>query len=176
MILLTGSVCSLGGLLPGGSVPGGVCSLGGVCLLPGGVCSQGSLLQGVSAPRGCLLPGESAPGGVCSQGVSAPGGCLVENPPGTATAGGGTHPTGMHSCLVMPIDVMKTEIVRTLGLQVDREISFDMSCFCQKYCSRKRYFCVWRLAHWIPNWRFWFLFDFVFFMNYKNSKLGTSIV
>ena len=33
-----------------------------------------------------------APGGVWSQGV--PG----EEPPQTATAAGGTHPTGMHSC------------------------------------------------------------------------------
>ena len=51
-----------------------------------------------SAPWGCLVLG-----GVCSRevpgprGVSAPGGCLVETPP-TATAAGGTHPTGMHSC------------------------------------------------------------------------------
>ena len=32
-------------------------------------------------------------------GVPGPGGgCLVKPPPGTATAAGGTHPTGMHSC------------------------------------------------------------------------------
>ena len=44
---------------------------------------------GVSAPRG--VPGRG--------GVSAPGGCLVGcPPPPTATAAGGTHPTGMHSC------------------------------------------------------------------------------
>ena len=35
-------------------------------------------------------------GGVFPPGGSAPGG-LVETP-GTATAEGGTHPTGMHSC------------------------------------------------------------------------------
>ena len=46
------------------------------------------------------MPG---PGGAWSGGVpgpggrSAPGGYLVETP-GTATAAGGTHPTGMHSC------------------------------------------------------------------------------
>ena len=51
------------------------------CLLPGGGVSapRGSALGG-SGPRGCLLPGS-----------------LVETP-GTATAAGGTHPTGMHSC------------------------------------------------------------------------------
>ena len=32
-------------------------------------------------------------------GCLLPGGCLVETPPGTATAAGGTHPAGMHSCL-----------------------------------------------------------------------------
>ena len=41
-------------------------------------------------------------GGSCSGGGLLPGGCsgggLVETPPGTATAVGGTHPTGMHSC------------------------------------------------------------------------------
>ena len=44
---------------------------------------------------GCLLPGGvPAPwgGGACC------GGCLVETPSGTATAAGGTHPTGLHSC------------------------------------------------------------------------------
>ena len=55
-------------------------------------------------------------GGACSGGVSGPevgclvetvilftegGGCLVETPPGTATAAGGTHPAGMHSCFKM---------------------------------------------------------------------------
>ena len=63
-----------GGGVPGLGVPG-----------PGG-CQ----LRGVPAAGGCLLPGGPAPGG------SALGGCLVETPP--ATAAGGTHPTGMHSC------------------------------------------------------------------------------
>ena len=52
----------------------------------GGVLSQHALQQG--GPGG-LLPGE----GVCSR-----GGCLVETPL-MATAAGGTHPTGVHSCL-----------------------------------------------------------------------------
>ena len=43
---------------------------------------------GVSGPRRVPGPREV---GVCS------GGCLVETPPQTATAAGGTHPTGMHS-------------------------------------------------------------------------------
>ena len=61
-------------------------------MIRGGVCS-----------RGCLLPGVPGPGGgvSCSRGRGLPGsgGCLVETPPGTATAAGGTHPTGMHSCV-----------------------------------------------------------------------------
>ena len=53
-----------------------------VCVCPqGGACSRGVVLS-----RG--LPGLGRPG---------PGGCLVETPQ-TATAAGGTHPTGMHSC------------------------------------------------------------------------------
>ena len=54
---------------------------GGACLVSG-VCSGGSLLGG----------GVPAPGG------SAPGGADWWRPPPTATAAGGTHPTGMHSC------------------------------------------------------------------------------
>ena len=38
---------------------------------------------------GCLVPG----------GCLLPGGVLGGDPPRTATAAGGTHPTGMHSCL-----------------------------------------------------------------------------
>ena len=64
----------------GGGVPG-----------PGGsVCSQGGCL----VCRGVCCRGVSAPGGVCSQGG-------WWRPPRTATAAGGTHPTGMHSCLLV---------------------------------------------------------------------------
>ena len=45
----------------------------------GGVCSQGGLLQG---------------------GPHQEGGCLVETPP-MATAAGGMHPTGIHSCILI---------------------------------------------------------------------------
>ena len=57
------------------------------------------------APKGgCLLQG-----GACSWGVWS-GGCLLRgwswgvpggDPPGTATAAGGTHPTGIHSCCIL---------------------------------------------------------------------------
>ena len=52
------------------------------CLVPGGVCSRGECL----VPGGCLAP----------EGVPGPG--TGGDPPETATAAGGTHPTGMHSC------------------------------------------------------------------------------
>ena len=70
-----------------------------------GICH--SVNRGVLPPGGCFLPGVLPPdgvllrgwclfpGGVCFQG--GPGG----EPPGMATAAGSTHPTGMHSCLVM---------------------------------------------------------------------------
>ena len=61
---------------------------GNVCT---GVCDSVHR-GGVSAPSWVPGPGGSLPGG-----VSGPGGCLVETP-WTATAAGGTHPTGMHSC------------------------------------------------------------------------------
>ena len=60
---------------------GGCLFLGGPA--PGGVCSRGSAWS----RRGCLVPG----GG---------GECLVGRPPQTATAAGGTHPTGMHSWMI----------------------------------------------------------------------------
>ena len=41
-------------------------------------------------------------GGVLSRGGwSGPGGMPGGEPPGTATAAGGTHPTGMHSCFLL---------------------------------------------------------------------------
>ena len=39
----------------------------------------------------------------CPQGGCLLGGVPGGDPPGTATAAGGTHPTGMHSCLEMQI-------------------------------------------------------------------------
>ena len=61
---------------------------GGGCLLPGG--------------GGVLAPGGSGPGGMHAQGGACFGGVLlaegVPTSPRTATAAGGTHPTGMHSC------------------------------------------------------------------------------
>ena len=74
-------------------------------LFTGGVaCSRGDLVRGgllwgVPASGGMCLVGGSAPRGVLSGvgGVPAPGGVPGGDPP-TATAAGGTHPTGMHSC------------------------------------------------------------------------------
>ena len=48
-------------------------------------------------PRGGACSGGSGPRGVPAPVGSGPGGCLVETPR-KATAAGGTHPTGMHSC------------------------------------------------------------------------------
>ena len=59
-----------------------------------GACSG----WGVLLPGGCLLQGGACSrGGWSSWGVPAPGGVCVETPV-TATATGGTRPTGMHSC------------------------------------------------------------------------------
>ena len=57
---------------------------------------------GVPPPGG----GVSAPGGVWSQG----GACWrpTHPTPGTATAAGGTHPTGMHSCFTYKIQTVRT--------------------------------------------------------------------
>ena len=57
---------------------------------------RGCMFKGVPAPRGTcsggyLLHGGFAPWEVCSQ-------VGVETPPIMATAAGGTHPAGMHSC------------------------------------------------------------------------------
>ena len=66
---------------------------------PRGVPGPGG--KGVPGPGGCLLGG-SGPGGVtgpegCLLGVVYSGGAWWRHPPGTATAVGGTHPTGIHS-------------------------------------------------------------------------------
>ena len=46
--------------------------------------------RGDAWSRGCVVPG----------GVPGPGGAWWRTPPRTATAAGGTHPTGMHSCYI----------------------------------------------------------------------------
>ena len=57
-----------------------------------------SVHGGVSAPGGCMVPGRvSAPGR--GDGL-LPGGAAWWRPP-TATAAGGTHPTGMHSLFLL---------------------------------------------------------------------------
>ena len=82
---------------------------------------RGGLLLGVCAPGGCLVLGGAWSKGVCSQGVpgSGGGGC-VETPPGTATAVGGTHPTGMHSCLnCYLVHCMAAYFCYYLGFRID---------------------------------------------------------
>ena len=73
------------GDLTGGGVRSGGCLLGGYLF-------QGVPALGGSAPRGACFRG-SAPGGVYSWGG-------VWRPPVMATAAGGMHPTGMHSCFL----------------------------------------------------------------------------
>ena len=79
---------------------GGACSCRG-CLNPeGGACSGGCLLPGGVVPvlEGFMLRGASSQGGPApGRWCLVLGGGLVETPP-TATAAGGTYPTGMHSC------------------------------------------------------------------------------
>ena len=78
----------------------------GVYLVPGGVpgpegctCSWGMyLVRGCTWSRGGACSGGWLLLGGLVWGMPALGGCLVETPPPTATAAGGTHPTGMHSC------------------------------------------------------------------------------
>ena len=74
--------CSQGG---GGCLVRGVPASGGRCPVLGGACSRGVWSRGVC----------SGGGGVWSLGGA------WWRPPRTATAAGGTHPTGMHSCYVM---------------------------------------------------------------------------
>ena len=80
------------------------------------VCPQGGAWSwGVPGPEGgCLILG-----GVWSRGGSGPGGCLVPEggvaggDPPTATAAGGTHPTGMHSCDVVVLLKLHSKIFGT---------------------------------------------------------------
>ena len=101
-----GGACSWGGVCSWGwsrgvSVPGGVCSEG--CLLCGGVCSGGCLLWGVCLGGG-LVPGCGAWSGYLVLGGLVSHHALRQTPPGeTTTAADGTHPTGMHSCLIIDL-------------------------------------------------------------------------
>ena len=79
-------------------------------LITGGVCSQRGLLPGV-----CLVQG-----GTCSGGV--PGG----DPP-MATTAGGTHPTGMHSCLFIYLFIYAFKIIFSLTTIVEGKMYFLIS-------------------------------------------------
>ena len=96
-----------------------------VILLTGGVPGPEGVLDpgGVSAPEGMPGWGVSGPQGACLLlggclvwGVPGLGGGhlllgdLVETPPGTATAAGGMHPTGMHSCSVPKSNFKSTKV------------------------------------------------------------------
>ena len=59
-------------------------------LPPGGACSGGCLFWGGACSLGGWVP---VPWGFCSGGT-------WWRPPRTATAAGGTHPTGKHSCFL----------------------------------------------------------------------------
>ena len=66
------------------------------------MCQEFCPLGGGASSGGVLSPG----GGASCRGVLPPrglprGGGAGGDTPGTATAAGGTHPTGMHSCLYM---------------------------------------------------------------------------
>ena len=69
---------------------GGAWSGGGMSAPKGGAWSRGAGPWGL-LPEGAWSRG-SAPGGVSHLGGA------WRRPPGTATAVGGTHPNGMHSC------------------------------------------------------------------------------
>ena len=93
------------------------CPQGG-CLVRGGSCCQGGcLVRGVPAPGG-LLQGVPAVGGACS------GGCLVETPQ-TATAAGGTHSTGMHSCF----RVRERELSLCRTQELTSTLTYCLMCF-----------------------------------------------
>ena len=64
-----------------------------------GVCD--SVHMGGAWSGGCMVLGDAWSGGCLVQGVHGPRGVPGGDPPAPemATAAGGTHPTGMHSCL-----------------------------------------------------------------------------
>ena len=98
---------SPGGLLLGGCLLlGGVCSQGR-CLLWGGVAFCYALLlwpSGLAAFWYGLLEGpEGHNRRPPHQKATTKGGAWWRPPPGTATAAGRTHPTGMHSCLLLKL-------------------------------------------------------------------------
>ena len=93
------------------SVHRGVPGLGGAwsSWVPG----LGSGSSGGVPGRGCLLRGDLLLGGCLVLGGLGPGGCLVETPR-TATAAGGTHPTGMHSCLYNEVKLENVSFIKLM--------------------------------------------------------------
>ena len=120
VILFTGGwgVVSQHAFQQGGSAPRGLPGPGGLllggCLVwgvwSGGSASGGCLVWGVCS-RGCLVGGVPGLGEVCFFGGA------WWRPPRTATAVGGTHPTGMLSCFPFPFTIVSLEGWRNLIFQ-----------------------------------------------------------
>ena len=93
-------VVSQHALQQGGVLSENALQRGGSCS-GGGACSGGSAPGGVPAPRGPLW-GSLLPG----RGCLLPGG--VWRPPWKqmATVADGTHPTGVHSCYFIKLDIV----------------------------------------------------------------------
>ena len=70
---------------------------------------------GVLPPGGCVLP----PGGGVLPPIGVPGG---DPPPGTATAAGGTHPTGMHSCFFFKITSFSSDVLYFHGHYFSKKV------------------------------------------------------
>ena len=88
-----------------------------------GVCGGGG-----ACSWGCLLPG----GGACSRGP-APRGVPGGDPPWMATAAGGMHPTGMHSCL--SIIFVPNEYAYMIAISAN--INFIVHYICLSRTSKK---------------------------------------
>ena len=68
---------------------------------------MGALSWGVYSREVPGLGEVPGPGGLFLGGVPGPGMPGRDTPPGTATAAGGTHPTGMHSCWQILVKIHK---------------------------------------------------------------------
>ena len=94
------------------------------------VCQEFCSQRRVSAPGGCLLLGGAWSGGVCSREAVCLflGGGAWWRPPWMATAAGGMHPTGMHSCLIYFITIHKQSCGKVMFLHLSMILGRHPPC------------------------------------------------
>ena len=132
-----GGACVAGGMHVG--------DWGGACMAEGHACLGGGV--GGMHGWGHAWPGACVVGGACMvRGMHGGGACMAGE---TATAVGGTHPTGMHSCTCRILNTGRVVTCNPGNRQTESQIGMtDNITFQQSACRKETTVNIRRLSNW----------------------------